>query len=117
MKKITTLISAIALSSASFAIYADSHFSNDNSYHKSERMEHYGDHKKDKKCHHGSMHHKHQKLSQEARHAKMEKRIQYKVEKMTKKLNLNASQQQQLTQILKQKAEKNVFYIKKQNSK
>lgn len=106
MKKLTTLITAMALSLATFAIYADSHQSYEGLNYKNERMKHHGDDKKDVNCHHGSMNYKDHKTTQEERQTKMEKRIQYKVEKMTKKLDLNAVQQQQLAQILKQKAEK-----------
>lgn len=80
-------MAALALTSASFAVYADSH-----SFEKGDR-----------KCH-GSMHQKHKNMSPEARQAKMEKRITHKVERMTKKLDLNEKQQRQLTQILEHKA-------------
>ncbi|WP_321325424.1 hypothetical protein [Thiomicrorhabdus sp.] len=89
MKKLTTLVTAIVLSSASFAVLADSHM--------------YG--KGDKKCHHDSKQY-YQKLSLAERQAKMENRINFKVERMAKRLDLTKKQQHKLKQILKNKAEK-----------
>jgi len=83
-------MAALALTSASFAVYADSHMND----------------KGAKKCHHHSMHKDHKKLSPEERQAKMEKRISHKVERMTKKLDLTEQQQAQLTDILKNKMQK-----------
>ena len=102
MKKLTTLVAALALTSASFAVFADGQ----NNYSKSEGSSHYSHDKGDKKCHHKKMGQKHQNLSPEQRQAKMEKRINFKVERMTKKLNLTENQQHELKSIFVKRAEK-----------
>jgi len=88
MKKLTTLVTAIVLSSASFAVFADSHMHE----------------KGDKKCHHEFKQH-FQNLSPTERQAKMEKRINFKVERMTQRLDLTVKQQHKLKLILKDKAQ------------
>lgn len=88
MKKLTTLVTAIVLSSASFAVVADSHM-----YEKG-----------DKKCHHEFKQH-FQNLTPAERQAKINKRINFKVERMAKRLDLTERQQIQLKQILKNKAQ------------
>jgi len=91
MKKLTTLMTALALTSASFAVLADGQ---NDAY------------KGDKKCHHKTMGEHHKNLNPAERQAKMEKRINFKVERMTKKLNLTENQQNKLKNILIKKSEK-----------
>jgi len=108
MKKLTTLVAALAITSASFAVFADCQ----NNYNKSEGSSHHSHDKCDKKCHHKKMDKKHQNLSPEQRQAKMEKRINFKVERMTKKLNLTENQQNELKSIFVKRAEKKLELYK-----
>ena len=101
MKKVTTLATAIVLSTLSFGAYAHNHGQGD--FFKNQRVAQYdGQHdfnKQHKKCHH-------KKISPQERHAKMQQRIDRKVERMADKFKLSQKQQHELKQILQAKYEK-----------
>ncbi len=99
MKKLTTLVTALTLSSLSFGAYAYNH--NDDDFFKNERGAYSV---KDKKCHGHFDRKSFYQSSPEQRQAKMEKRIERKVQRMAERLDLTEKQQHKLKKILKHKA-------------
>lgn len=102
MKKMTTLITAITLSTVTFGAYA--YGQNDFCKSQAKYQEAHGFH------HHMKPHSKScnrfQKMTPEQRQAKMEKRIDRKVERMAYELNLTQKQQHKLKRILLKRSEK-----------
>jgi len=102
MKKMTTLITAVALSTVTFGAYA--YGQNDFCKSQPKYQQAHGSH------HHMKPHSKscdrYQKMTPEQRQAKMEKRIDRKVQRMTSELNLTQKQQHKLKRILQDRFEK-----------